>query len=49
MGFNEVLRVIVAVLPVLLFLAGLRLLDSFKLVPLPMVGGGQESLGRGGE
>jgi len=39
MGFNEVLRVIVAVLPVLLFLAGLRLLDSFKLVPLRMVAG----------
>ena len=39
MAFNEVLRVIVAVLPVLLFLAGLCLLDSFKLVPLRMVAG----------
>ncbi len=33
------LRVVVALLPVLLFLAALRLLDSFKLVPLRMVAG----------
>ena len=39
MHINEVLRVIVALLPVLLFLAGLRLLDSYKLVPLRMVAG----------
>ena len=39
MRIDELTRVIVALLPVLLFLAGLRLLDSYKLVPLPMVAG----------
>jgi len=39
MPTDEVLRVVLALLPVLLFLAGLRLLDSYKLVPLPMVAG----------
>ena len=39
MRIDEVLRVIVALLPVLLFLSGLRLLDSYKLVPLRMIGG----------
>ena len=39
MRIDEVLRVILALLPVLLFLAGLRVLDSFKLVPLRMVAG----------
>lgn len=38
MGIDQ-LQVIVALLPVLLFLAALRLLDSFKLVPLRMVVG----------
>ena len=37
MRIDELLQVIVALLPVLLFLAALRLLDSFKLVPLRMV------------
>jgi protease PrsW len=35
--FDQLLRIILALLPVLLFLAGLRLLDSYKLVPMPMV------------
>jgi len=39
MSIDEALRIILALLPVLLFLAGLRLLDSFKLVPVPMVVG----------
>lgn len=39
MPIDEVLRITLALLPVLLFLAGLRVLDSYKLVPLPMVGG----------
>lgn len=39
MRIDELLRVAVALLPVLLFLAGLRLLDSYKLVPLRMVAG----------
>ena len=33
-----VLHVLVALLPVLLFLAGLQLMDSFKLVPMKIVG-----------
>jgi protease PrsW len=37
MRIDEIVRGIVALLPVLLFLAGLRLLDSYKLVPLRMV------------
>ena len=37
MRLDELLQILAALLPVLLFLAGLRLLDSFKLVPLPMV------------
>lgn len=36
---DEVLRVVFALLPVLLFLAALSLLDSFKLVSLRRVGG----------
>lgn len=39
MHIDEVLRMVVALLPVLFFLAGLRLLDSYKLVPLRMVAG----------
>jgi RsiW-degrading membrane proteinase PrsW (M82 family) len=39
MGIDELLRVVAALLPVLLFLLGLRLLDSFKLVPMRMVAG----------
>jgi len=39
MPIDEVLRVILALLPVLLFLAGLRVLDSYKLVPVRMVAG----------
>jgi len=35
---DEVLRVVLALLPVLLFLAALRLLDSYKLVTLGKVG-----------
>ena len=38
MRTDDVLRVILALLPVLLFLAGLRVLDSYKLVPMRMVG-----------
>jgi protease PrsW len=37
MRIDEVARVALALLPVLLFLGGLRLLDSFKLVPPGMV------------
>jgi RsiW-degrading membrane proteinase PrsW (M82 family) len=37
MRTDEVARVALALLPVLLFLAGLRLMDSFKLVPPRMV------------
>jgi RsiW-degrading membrane proteinase PrsW (M82 family) len=37
MRIDEALRVGLALLPVLLFLAALRLLDSYKLVPLSMV------------
>jgi RsiW-degrading membrane proteinase PrsW (M82 family) len=39
MEIDGALRVAVALLPVLLFLAALRLLDSYKLVSLPMVVG----------
>src|SRR5215475_1296448 len=39
MPTDEILRVAAALLPVLLFLAGLRLLDSYKLVPMRMVCG----------
>ena len=39
MRIDEVLRIIWALLPALLFLAGLRVLDSFKLAPLRMVAG----------
>jgi RsiW-degrading membrane proteinase PrsW (M82 family) len=39
MRIEELLRIIVALLPVLLFLSGLRLLDSYKLVRLRMVAG----------
>lgn len=37
MGIDGLLRVVVALLPVLLFLLGLRFLDSFKLVPMRMI------------
>ncbi len=37
MQVDQVLRILLALLPVLLFLAGLRVLDSYKLVPVPMV------------
>jgi len=36
---NQVLRIILALLPVLMFLAGLRILDSYKLVHMPMIAG----------
>ena len=39
MPIDEVLRVVLTLLPVLLFLAALRVLDSYKLVSLPMVAG----------
>jgi RsiW-degrading membrane proteinase PrsW (M82 family) len=38
MSIDQVLRIACALLPVLLFLAALRLLDSYKLVSLTMVG-----------
>jgi protease PrsW len=39
MQLDQALRMVSALLPVLLFLAGLRVLDSYKLVPMPMVAG----------
>jgi RsiW-degrading membrane proteinase PrsW (M82 family) len=39
MQIDELVRIAVALLPVLLFLTGLRVLDSYKLVPLRMVAG----------
>jgi RsiW-degrading membrane proteinase PrsW (M82 family) len=38
MWIDDALRVALALLPVLIFLAALRVLDSYKLVPLPTVG-----------